>query len=491
MEVSVKKLNKVRIALVVPPLARASLYGEWDLSSVDSISPPLGLLSIAANIRKYGGAPTIHDAYARKLSLDRTIEEVLACSPDVIGVSCMTPSYPDAKILIQQLKKNVPHIPIILGGAHMSALGVEVMTDLPELDYGVVNEGEITIIELLDAIGKNDGFAEVDGVIYRSNGSILKTKPRDFIADLDILPYPAWDLLPSLIGDYKLSIIGTKGSKATSLITSRGCPARCTFCDTGGVGAKIRGFSANYVIGMLEHLIERYGVTDFLFYDDTFAALKPRVKEICETIIEKKMNIHWSCCSRVDLVNPEMLRLMRKAGCWQLEYGIESGSQKIINSMAKHITLEKVEKALRWTKEAGIETRGNFIFGYFGETKDTLEETIRYALKVDLDYFQQSFLTPFPGSEIYFLADQYGQFDKDLEKMNNLTINFVPHGFTKEELERYSIKAFRAFYFRPKIIFFHLKKIKSFHDLLKLGAAFFAFIKSIFRKNFSGVVSPA
>lgn len=473
-------LKRKSICFIVPPLATSALYSEWDLSLVDSVSPPLGLLSLAAMVRKFGATPHILDAYARKMDIETTIGELVKLNPDYLGVTCMSPSFPNAVKLVKELKRSFPGKPVILGGQHISALPVEVMRELPEVEYGVINEGEITIIELIDALNGNRELAGVKGIIFRAGAEITRTPAREYIQDMDIIPYPAWDLLPSMTETYRLSIIGTKGWKSTSIITSRGCPANCSFCDVGGVGRKIRGFSAGYVIGMIEHLKDHYGITDFLIYDDTFVALKGRLKEICEEIIRRKWKIHWSCCARVDIVNKEMLVLMKRAGCWQIEYGIESGSEKVLALMKKRARLDQVRRALRWTKEAGIETRGNFIFGFLGETRETLEETIRFALELDLDLFQQSFLTPYPGSEIYRYAEEYGKFDKDLEKMSNLRINFIPHGLTERELADSSKYAFRKFYLRPRIILHHFAKLRNLNDLYRLLVAFYSFVKGSF-----------
>lgn len=483
MKENEKYLDGIKIALIVPPVSQSSFYSEWDLSAVDSTSPPVGLLSIAAIIRDRGGVPSIHDAYARKMSIEETISEVLHSNPDVIGITCVTPQYSQAAALVKRFKQNLPLIPVIMGGAHITALSEKVMEALPELDFGVLREGEITIIELLHAIKNKCDFSSIEGILYRSSGIIHKTKDRDFIQNLDILPPPAWDLLPSLTRDYRLTIVGTKSNKATSLLTSRGCPGQCTFCDVGGVGRKVRYFSAEYVIKMIEYLMTNYGINDFLIYDDNFVTLKSRTEKICEEIINRKLKIHWSCSARIDMVSPDILKLMRKAGCWQIEYGIESGSQKILDLMQKRISLEQIKRALKWTKKAGIETRGNFIFGFLGETRETLEESINFAMKIDLDYYQQTFLTPFPGSEIYNIAKDYGDFDYNFEKMNNFVINFVPKGLTVEELKRYSSTAFKKFYLRPRIILHHLKKIKDIKIFIRLFYALMAFVKTAFLKK--------
>ena len=264
-------------------------------------------------------------------------------------------------------------------------------------------------------------------------------------------------------------------------MTSRGCPGQCSFCDTQVFGRKFRGYSARYVIDMIDHLIKNYGIEDFLIYDDTFVVNHKRLTEICKTLIDGKYKIHWSCCSRVNFVTPEILQLMKKAGCWQIEYGIESGSPEILKRMKKSITLDQIKNALIWTKEAGIMTRGNFIFGYLGETKHTLQETMDFLMDIELDYFQQTFLTPYPGSEVYKTANSYGKANLEWEKMNNMSINFVPKGLTEKELVAFSKIAFRKFYLRPKVIISHIKNLRSPGIIKHYIKAFLVFLKTLSR----------
>jgi radical SAM superfamily enzyme YgiQ (UPF0313 family) len=292
----------------------------------------------------------------------------------------------------------------------------------------------------------------------------------------------AWDLLPSVTNPYRMSIVGTISDKSTALVTSRGCPGRCTFCDTKVYGMRYRWHSAENVAKMVKYLIEHCGIKDFLIYDSNFVANRKRLIDICNIFIKENYNITWSCSARVNMVKPETLKLMKKAGCWQIAYGIESGSPQILEVMKKNITLKQVKQTLRWTKEAGIMSRGNFIFGYIGETKETLQETLDFLLEIDLDYFQQAFLTPFPGSEVSQGISEYGEVvTSDWDKMNNVDISFIPHGLSKEEMVKFSKKAFRKFYLRPKIIWTHLKLIIKYRIIRRYSKAFFAFVKTLAR----------
>lgn len=474
----------MNIVFVNPPLNKRILHGEWDLSDVDSVTPPLSLLSLASVCREKGFNPSIVDSYAQHLNLNQTIAEVFKKNPNCVGLTATTPALLSALTVARAIKKTKKDVITIIGGSHVTSLPIETMENHQEVDFGVIGEGEETLSDLLNTIFRNGSLQNVSGIVYRdSNNKAHVTPPRPFIGNLDSLPFPAWDLLPSMTDDYHMSIVGTRNKRSTALVTSRGCPGRCTFCDTKTFGRRYRAFSAEYVVSMLEYLKSSYGFEDFLFYDDGFTIIIKRLRQICQMILDRNLNISWSCCARVDHVNSEILNLMHQAGCWQIEYGIESGSQEILDFMKKGITIEQVKRALSETKKAGIMTRGNFILGNLKETTYTLHQSLALALKTDLDYFQQTFLTPYPGSEIYHIANQYGSFDPDLEKMNNMTINFIPTGLTREYLISFSRKAFLRFYLRPKIIISQLKLIRTFEDLSRLIRSFFAFLETIFRRR--------
>jgi len=305
-----------------------------------------------------------------------------------------------------------------------------------------------------------------------------------FFNDLDEFPPPAFDLVPNLFNHYRLSVFGTKKFRSIGLVTSRGCSGKCSFCDLGVVGRGFRKVNAKPLISLMKDVWQKYGVTDFLFYDDLFVGNRPRLKELCETIINEKLPFSWSCCARADFLHEDMLKLMKQAGCWLIEIGIESGSQRIIDSMRKNVQKETIRKIVNAVSDAGIVSKGNFIFGNLGETHDSIKESIDFACSTNLSYFQHTFLTPLPGSEIYETAHKHGQFDPSWDKMSTFSINFVPNGFTRQQLVNYSKYAWKRFYLRPRIIWQELKKITSLEDLLRLGLAIKAFLKSaVFRQK--------
>jgi radical SAM superfamily enzyme YgiQ (UPF0313 family) len=472
----------MRICLVNPPLTVNSLHEEWDLSAVDSICPPIGLLLLASVMRQEGHEVSLVDAYAGNMQPQGAADRIIALGADVVGFTATTPSVHGAAAIAGIIKSRNGRINTILGGPHVTAVPEETLRLFPQFDIGVIGEGENAIIEILThSSSYSEDLGSVQGIVFRRDGALRLTEKRSSLIDMDSLPLPAWDMLPSLTAPYRMSIVGTTSDMSTAIITSRGCPGLCTFCDTSVFGRKFRAYSAGYVINMIEHLKTRYGIEDLLIYDDNFVTDRKRLQCICEMLIKKRYGITWSCCARVNMVTPDMLGLMKKAGCWQIEYGIESGSPEILSIMNKRIELSQVRKALQWTKEAGIMTRGNFIFGYLGETSRTLEETLKFMLSIDLDYFQQTFLTPYPGSAVYTEAKKYGAVDLDWTKLNNLAINFIPNGLSEKELIGFSKRAFKKFYLRPRVIWAHLKRLKSLRQAGRLARAFAAFLKTIFR----------
>lgn len=455
-----------KVMFVNPPLSLEERYGE--MSKSGTTTPPLGLCLLAAIVKREGYDASILDAEALRISFEETLKRIIDAKPDYIGITAVTISILNAAKLAEMIKKTNPNIKIILGGPHITAVPKKTMERFSQFDIGVVGEAEITLKVLLEYIGSGKDISEVKGLIIREKDELKLTPVREPITDMDQLPYPAWNLLPPLTKYYKTPTFYFGRTPATSLITSRGCIGKCLFCDRKVFGNKIRGYSVDYIFEMIKILQRDYGIKDVMIHDDAFVLMKLRLREFCERIIKENIDITWSCNARVDLVNLDILKLMKKAGCKQIGYGIESGSQKILNFIQKGVTLEQIEKAVRWTKKAGIRTRGFFMLGHPTETEETIKETIKFAKKIPVDDFQITIFTPLPGSEAYFVADKYGEFEDDWEKMSMWEPVFVPNGLTKEKLKYYQKRAFREFYFRPKIMLSYLKDIRSKEHIIKL-----------------------
>jgi len=238
--------------------------------------------------------------------------------------------------------------------------------------------------------------------------------------------------------------------------------------------------TAPYLISHLKELNEKYKVNDLLFYDDMFSGNRKRLEDFCNAMIESGTPFTWSCCSRVDFVSYlDILKLMKDAGCHCIEFGVESGCQRILDSMRKNVTKEKIYHVIDMATKAGITTKANFIIGHLGETHDSLDETIDFAKSLNVTYVQHTHLVPLPGSEIYETASHHGTFDPSWKKMNTLLINFIPSGLTREDLVWYSKKFWRSFYLQPHIIWRELKKLKTKEDFKRLGLAMKSFFKVV------------
>lgn len=470
----------IDIFLTTPPITLKERYGK--LAMAGNTMPSLALVSLAGILKKDGFRVKILDSSSSGLNLRENVHAIKAISPRWVGISSSTFSILVAAQLAKAIKEMDERIKIILGGAHISSLPFETMDAYPCFDIGVTGEGEITLSELLKSLKDGKDLRNVKGLVYRKDNKIIATGKRTFIKDLDELPLPAWGLLPGFPKAYNPPPFRFRRLPAAPLVTSRGCPNKCIFCDRSVFGNHYRFFSSSYVLQMIEELYRKYGVRELLIEDDTFPLLKERLWEICEGILKRAMKISWSCLGRVDMVEKKTLVLMKKAGCWQIGYGIESGNQEILDFERKNVYLEEVERALRITREAGIYTKGFFIVGHPNETRKTLEDTINFAKRLVLNDISVNMLTPYPGSEIYPIAGRYGEFESNWEKMNLLNCVFIPWGLKREDLEYYSKRLWREFYLRPRIIGTYLKRIAlTPMNALYYFKGFMAFLNSMIR----------
>jgi len=435
------------LLLVNPPLSMEEIYGAF--ADLGSRVPHLGLCTIAAVVRRAGFTVKIIDAPALNLGFKETVEFIMKEKPRFVGISAVTDSILIAYSIVKTLESQYLQSKTIIGGAHITALPEETFNECESLDIGVIGEGETTIVEIL--AGKN--LQEIKGIIFREEGTVYRTPPGEYVQDLDSLPFPAWDLLPQLEKYYRPSPHMFLRLPSTSLLTSRGCPNRCSFCVMALSGKKFRAHSAEYTIGMIEHVMKNYHIRDIVFYDDNFLLDKKRATEICEEMIRRKLNITWSCLARTEIISKDILKLIKKAGCWQIAYGLESGDQRILDILKKNTRVEKSEEVLKQTVQAGIRTRGFFMIGVPGETEESIEKTIDFAKRSCLNDFQATFFTPFPGTAFYQNINQYGEYTKNWSNMSTWAPVFVPHGLTIDKLVKYHRKMHRDFYFRPKILF--------------------------------------
>jgi len=448
----------IDLALTTAPITMEERYGTF--AGAGNGMPSLGVLWLAALARRAGYSVEVLEGAALGLGYGEMVRRLEELRPRVLGISATTISIGQSAKLAGMVKKRLPATLVVLGGPHATAVPIETLERYPQFDCAALGEGESILPKLLEAVREGGGCEGTPGLVWRNGGGRLEHNARGpFIEDLDALPLPAWDLLPGFPKVFTPPPFKVRRTPVASLITSRGCPYRCTFCDTAVFGRRVRWHSAEYVVKMMRELYQRYGVREFTSEDDAFFANKKRAYAICEGIQRGGLDISWSCNSHVHLADLDLLRAARRAGCWYVSYGIESGSEEILRSENKNITRAQVRRAVETTRRAGMAAKGFFMVGHQGETPETLEETRRFALSLPLTDISVTAMTPLPGTEIYHTAAAHGDFDNRWEKMNLLETIFVPHGLSAETLGRCQRTMLRQFYLRPRIIWAYIVRL--------------------------------
>lgn len=447
-----------KVLLINPPPRQKKRFENF-------IIPPIGLSYVAGALKKEGIDVDILDANALQMTWEELEEDLKSRGTiDVIGVTGMTPTidrtYKTAKIA----RKYCKHL--ILGGPHGTIQTDNTFRDCPEIDIIVLNEGEITTPILIKKLENNESINNVLGIAYKKDGKIVRTPQRELIKDLDGLASPARELLP--MDKYRYPI--GKHKKVDVIITSRGCPYGCIFCNKSMFGNMWRARSSKNVVDEIENVYRNYNVKSFIFYDDLFVVNKARAMDICQGIIDRKLKIDWKCECRVNLVDKELLAKMKEAGCVLISYGVESGNQKSLDFLNKGITPEQIRTAFKLTKEVGIEKMAYLIIGIPGETKEDAMKTISLAEEIDADYVQISVLTPMENTPLFDLADKKGwiaqksvqnPYDQELSKRYTLVTGDIP----EDQLEILVKDAHKRFLLKPKYLFKTFKRIRSFNQL--------------------------
>lgn len=457
----------MRIAFVSPPITAQALVGKTaSMRHVLNVIPPLGLAYLASVLEVNGYDVRIFDC-STGISLSQLIEHLKDYRPAVVGITSTTPAFPDARKTAEAVRHILPEAVIVLGGAHISALPTDLSHDC--FDVGVIAEGELTMLDLVRQIEGNgpSDLAGIAGLVFRKDGEIVLTEPRGYIMDLDTIPPPARHLLPPLSA-YSPTPASYRKLPLAVLMTSRGCPYQCTFCDRKVFGNLTRGHSPDRVVAEVEEALHRFGAREIRFFDDTFTYDKKRVIEICEQIMKKGLRFPWTCLTRVGAVSKELLKKMKEAGCWQVLYGLESGDPRVLAALKKGHTIEQNEQAVRWAQEVGLGVRGDFIVGTPVETKESLERTLQFTKCLKLDYAHFNKFVPFAGTELYEeLVEQGYEFDvSDLPTiLDHQATPYVPPSMTADEFQQFLDRATREFYLRPSHVVRRLLRTRTWQEL--------------------------
>lgn len=371
---------------------------------------PLGLGYIAGVLRNAGHKITMLDLNAKNMEEDAVGKLLEADGYDIIGIGGLTTTYNFVKKFSALAKKASPSSRIIAGNM-ISTAHPELLLKNSDVDICVIDEGEDTITELAGMIGDYPRLEKVDGISYKDGGRIIRTKERRRIEDLDRLPYPAWDLFDMDLY-LKRPIHSEHGRKSINLSTVRGCPFQCVYCSRP-FGSRVHRRSVESVIFEIGELKKRYKVQFVAFSDDLFISDKKWVMRFCDALISRRLGIGWAASARVNLVDMDLLKRMRAAGCESLGYGFESGSQKILDTMKKGVSVRQAEEAVRFTRRAGIKIEGSFMIGMPGETEETVMETVDFARRMELGIYRFFFTTPYPATPLYETAKEMGRIPAD------------------------------------------------------------------------------
>jgi len=452
-------------------LASVSVKQDYLLTKYYYKLPSLGIGYIAGVLEKEGYDVHIIDTIISRQEILTLANEIVDMKPDVVGFYCVSETFKTVIEILKIVKDKAPSAITVIGGPHVYGSPSQGMSH-DWIDYSFWGEVEESFLKALESNFSPKEFDDIPGLIYRDNDQI-KVGPMALVGKLDSLPFPARHLYPPM-NRYRPSILAYKRLPATGIITSRGCAHKCIFCHSGKGHFRLRFHSAEYVLEEIKHLKESFGINELIFFDDTFLINEERALRICEGIIRDGIDISWSCNARANNLKRSTLDMLKRAGCWLIQIGVESGNQDILKTIKKGISLEQVEKACKLACDAGLEVKTYFILGHPQETVRTIDDTIRLMRRLPAHYASINFMTPLPGTELWDKAEEYGVIDKEkLEKINYLSDKpaFVPFGLTEEVLVDKFREAYLKFYLNPRTILRHIKTLRGAEDFKKLFMA--------------------
>jgi radical SAM superfamily enzyme YgiQ (UPF0313 family) len=458
-----------RVLLIVPPTGRYIREDRCqtpiDKLKTVALRPPIDLLYAAACFEKAGAACRMVDYPGEEWGWQRLEADLREFRPQTLVLSITTPSFADDMKAAALAKSVDPAILTIAKGAHFNTLDVRGLEEFPALDVALRGEYELTCMELAEG----RPLETITGITWRRDGKVVRNDPRPLPTDLDQIPYPARHL-----ANNRLYIRPDNDQMQTTLVTNRGCPFSCTYCLANQVsGLKNRYRSVENVLGEIRECVERHNIRNFLFRSDLFTQNRKWVIELCQGILDQKLDIQWAANSRVDTVNPEVLSWMRKAGCWIIAFGVEKGDDASLAIINKKATCEQAREAMRITREAGIKRSMYLLFGLPEDDEDTLRRDIEFAKQVDPDFLEIFYPYPFPGTPLYKEAVEKGLLEDGVipREAYGLPAMATRH-ISIDRLAKLRTWGLREFYMRPRFIARTLAGVSSpreFYNFARYG----------------------
>ena len=463
--------RKLKLLLVHPPSFHMADMPGPSMVFRASFYAPLGLLYVGTY------AMTRRDCEVRFFDYEasaRRIEDIVPLvrefEPDVLGITGYTFDFYDSVLVCRAAKAAAPGLRVVMGGPHVDVYPEETLTH-PEIDVLVQGEGEETMLELIDHWRGERDLADVRGIYYRApDGGVVWTGERPRIPNIDAIPFPD----RTLFEDRGYRTIVNPNFREASMVTSRGCPYKCNFCNV--FEKRYRYRSAQNVAGEMSYL-QGLGYDYIHFYDDTFNLFNRKVTDLCRAYLDAGLRVQWAFRGRVDHIDEEMVDLLRRANCRRIYFGVEAGTEEVLQTIGKRITLEQARRAFRLARSSGIEVLGYFMLGFPDETPEQMEETIRTAIELDPHYVQVLVTTPLPGTPLYRQAIEEGgipgDYVRDYVLRPTPTLHMRPWNrrLNEQELIARSKRFYRKFYFRPRYMARRLGEISSARELAGKAAA--------------------
>lgn len=449
-----------------------------------TVEPPLGLGYLAAITEENSLSCKIIDANISHLKINDILKEIKNSCPKIVGISVNLYSYRTSLNLTNKIKEKFKDMKIILGGPTPSSVPLKIMESC-KADAVIVGEGEKTFDDMLKNYKNNRHlFSNVDGIFYREKGRVIKNKPRDFIGDIDSLPFPAYHLFP----DLRVYKSRARKKPSAPLLTSRGCPFGCIYCSKDVFKRVCRMRSPENVIQEIDMLVKRYKVKQIDILDDNFTMDKRRAEKILDLLIERDYDLYINLQSgvRTEGIDQNIIDKMKKAKVFKIPFGVESGDESILKRIKKQLNLNDVLKATKMAKKAGIKVYGFFMLGLPGDTPQTMQKTIDFAIKMDPNIANFCITTPFPGTELHSLIKREGRFLVDMEDGINAgfyanQVFYEMEGMNKDTILNYYKRAMRSFYFRPRKIFELAASMRNFYEFKWLLGTSFSIIRNMLR----------
>ena len=404
--------DALKIVLIVPPAAYVA--ERWQHGS---LMPPLGIGYVAAVLEREGLEVQIIDAQVERLSRRKLLARVRNAGADIAGLTFTTENRFDAFKTMKLLRESFPDLTIVAGGPHASLAAEDSLKHIDALDIVVRGEGEYSTLKLMKVLREKEDLGEVPGISFRMNGEVVHNSPHRFIESLDSLPFPARHLFPYEKYNFVLDVPGEGKLPAANMMTSRGCPFNCNFCATPvNWGKRCRFRSPENILEEIEQLIKDYRVCAIWIFDDTFTVDKARTEKFCSLLMERNLKIHWFCEIRADKnIDRELLSMMKKSGCFSVGFGVESGSQRILDEVVgKKIQLGHVDRIRSWCDELGIITNPFFIFSHPTEQWSEALQTLEFMRRFRSPHRSTvALLHVYPGTRLERLAREKGILPQD------------------------------------------------------------------------------